>query len=100
MTATTLHTSFGPVRTGSTRPFIAVIEAPAAARIGGQHVPAGVSIFARAETRKALEARLHRHFGFDRETGLFGLHTPAKFIEGEVVLGERIATVEIVEVAK
>lgn len=86
---TTLHTAFGKVRTGSTRPFIAVIARP--------HQK--TRVHARAETRVALEKRLRREgFSLEHSTGLFVMHERATVEAGILTPGARLATIEIVEV--
>ena len=85
---TTLHTAFGKVRTGSTRPFIAVIAVPG-------ETP---RIHARAETRATLEKRLRREgFSIELSTGLFVKHARATVEAGVPTPGARLAAVEIVE---
>ena len=84
---TVLTTQLGKIRTGSTRPFIAVIERPGAA----------LRVHARAETLKALETRLRREgFLLCAGTGLFIKRKPGAYAEGVWVPGELIARVEVV----
>jgi hypothetical protein len=100
MTATTLSTTFGPVKTGSTAAFIAVVKAERLCRIGTTSVE-GTKVLWRAETSQALETRLRRAgLGRSSESGLWFMRGRSSFAEGAIVPGELIATVEIVEVAK
>jgi hypothetical protein len=100
MTSTTLSTSFGPVKTGSTRPFIAVVKTETSALIGTAHLLPGIHVWARAEARRTLEAKIERAgFGFDRTTGTFRKFTRATIVDGVPTPGTLIATIEIVAVA-
>ena len=99
MSSTKIPTTFGPVKTSSTRPFLAVVKTERPARIGTTSHPEGISIHARAETRKALETRLGREgFRVEASTGLFRLFERSSIIEGVPTPGALIATVEIVSV--
>jgi hypothetical protein len=102
MTATTLSTTFGPVKTGSTAAFIAVVKTETACRIGTHSFEAGVvKVHARAETRQALETRLRRE-GLSRtgQGSLWVQWSRSTIVDGVPTPGTLIATVEIVEVAK
>lgn len=89
---TTLTTSFGPVRTGSTCAFIAVAKRHEGCRIGKAHGSAGVTIHARAETESALTTRLRRE-GLHLEGGLWVARhrSPAPGTPGAI-----IAEVEVI----
>jgi hypothetical protein len=85
---TTLSTSFGKVRTGSTRRFIAVAKR-------GAEKP---RVHARSDSRTTLETRLRREgFSVEAATGMFVKHEPARIVAGVPTPGRLIAAVEIVE---
>jgi hypothetical protein len=81
---TTLTTTFGKVRTGSTRRFVAVVK----------RGPDEPQIHARSDKRATLETRLRRE-GFLPEvaTGLFVRREPGRFV-GAV---DTLAVVQIVD---
>lgn len=85
---TTLHTTFGKVRTGSHRRFVAVVK-------HGPHEP---RIHARSDKRATLETRLRREgFSIESATGLFVKHEAARIIEGVPTPGRLLAAAEIVD---
>jgi len=89
---TTLTTTFGPVRTGSTAAFIAVAKRHEGCRIGKAHAAAGITIHARAETEKAIVTRLRRE-GLHQEGAVWVMRhrAPAPGTPGAI-----IAEIEVV----